>query len=171
MKYLIFSFLLAPFFVQAQYQYLKLENSQIFFEKIYSIDSLANNGIKKLLLKEVPNLKDLKGFQNSKDTIIAKIENTFIDYKKYGGRWSNTDAFMNYPFSGDILIVWGDGKYKVMVSNMYFNKKGSSDKIKCSDLFTKDKRTRFGTRKIGISSRKYLEKYLADIFLIKKNHE
>ena len=170
MKYLIFSFLLAPFFVQAQYQYLKLENSQIFFEKIYSVDSLANNGIEKLLLKEVPKLKDLKGFQNSKDTIIAKMENTFIDYKKYGGRWSNTDAFMNYPFSGDVLILWKDSKYTVTVSNMYFNKNGS-DKIKCSDIFTKDNRTRFSKRRIGISSRKYLERYLADLFLIKKNHE
>ena len=161
---------MVPFFVHAQYQYLKLENSQVLFEKVYAIDSLANNGIEKLLLKEVPKFKDLKGFQKVQDTIIAKIENTSIDYKKYGGKWSNTDAFMNYRFSGDVLILWKDSKYTVTVSNMYFNKNGS-DKIKCSDILTKDNRTRFGTRRIGISSRKYLEKYLADLFLIKQNHE
>jgi len=164
MKYLILSFLLVPFFVHAQYQYLKLENTQVLFEKVYAVNISPSSEIEKLLLNKIPKIKDVKCFQNSKDTIIAKIENTFIDYKRYGGRWRNTDVFMNYPFSGDILIIWGDGKYKVTVSNMYFNKKGSSDKIKCSDLFTKDNRTHFGKRKIGILSRKYLEKYLVGLF-------
>ncbi len=168
MKYLILSFLLMPFFIQAQNQYLKLEKAQVYFEKVYSVDILKSPGIEKLLLNEVPKVKGLKGFQKSHDTINAKIENIVIDYKRYGGRWSNTDVFMNYRFSGDVLIVWEAGKYKVTVSNMYFNKDGS-DKIKCSDVFTKNHRTQFGTRRIGISSRQYLEKYLADLFLIKQD--
>lgn len=168
MKYLILTFLFAPFFGQAQYQYLKLENAQVSFEKVYSVESLTSSVIEKVLSNEVPKLKDLKGVQKSQDTIIAKIANTFIDYKKYGGRWRNTDVFMNYHFSGDVLISWKDGKYKVRVSNMYFSK-NDLDKIKCSDMFTKSHRTQFGTRRIQINSGQYIEKYLADLFLIKQD--
>ena len=60
-----FSFLLVPFLVHAQYNNLQLENTQIFFEKVYTVDSLKTSDIEKLLLTGVPILKEVTGFQKS----------------------------------------------------------------------------------------------------------
>jgi len=167
MKNLILSFLLVPFLVHAQYNNLQLENTQIFFEKVYTVDSLKTSDIEKLLLTGIPILKDVTSFQKSQDVIIAKINNTLIDYKKHGGSWGGTAVFMNHPFFGDVSIVWKDNKYKVTVSNMYFNTAGFG-LMKCSDIFTKKRGTELSTNSNTITAGQYIEKYLADLFLIKQ---
>ena len=168
MKKLILVFLLTPFFVRAQYDNLKLENTQIFFEKVYPFDSLKTSDIEKLLLTGVPKLKDVTGFEKAQDIIIAKINNTLIDYKKYGGSWGSTAVFMNHPFFGDVSIVWKDGKYKVTVSNMYFDTAGFGI-MKCSDIFTKKRGTELSTNSNAVAAGQYIEKYLANLFLIKQD--
>lgn len=165
MKKLTLFFLLLPFFVQAQYDYLKLENTQIFFEKVYILDTLKSSNIEKLLLTGVPKLKDVTSLERAQDIITVKIRNTYIDYKKYGGKWGNTPAFLNHPFFGDVSIVWKDGKYKVTVSNMYFNTAGFGI-INCSDILTKKNGTEVNIGVAATVAGQYIEKYLADLFLI-----
>src|ERR1035437_3322011 len=99
-KFLLFSISLIAMLlnsncIQAQYDFLKFENTQIYFEKVYNLDSLKANEIEKNLLLSVPKLKDISNFQKSPDIITLKIENSLIDYRKYGGKWSNTAVFMN----------------------------------------------------------------------------
>lgn len=168
MKNLIILFLLTPFFVHAQYDNLKLENAQIFFERIYPVDSLKTSDIEKLLLTWVPKLKDVTNFEKAQDIIIVKINNTIIDYKKYGGSWGNTAVFMYHPFFGDVSILWKDGRYKVTVSNMYFITAGFGI-MKCSDIFTKKRGTELSTNKNTVAAGQYIEKYLTDLFLIKQD--
>jgi hypothetical protein len=168
MKYLFLLYILFPFYLSAQFDNLKLENTQIFFEKVYPVDSLKIGDIEKLLLTGVPKLKDVTSFEKAQDIIIAKINNTLIDYKKYGGSWGSTAVFLNHPFFADVSIVWKDGKYKVTVSNMYFNTAGFGI-MKCSDIFTKNRGTELSTNNNVVEAGQYIEKYLADLFLIKQD--
>jgi hypothetical protein len=167
MKNLVFILLSIPSILTAQYDYLKFENSQIFFEKIYQIDSVSLEGIENLLIIAVPKIKDLTGFEEIQEIIIAKIHNAFIDYKKYGGKWGTTETILNYPFFGDVSIDWKDSKYSVTISNMYFdaNRFGI---MKCTDLITNKHGTTLSADKSVIAAGQYIEKYLADLFLIKQ---
>ncbi len=167
MKKIILSLLLMPIFLNAQYDHLKLENTQLFFEKVYLIDSMKTSDIEKLLLNGVPKLKDVTSIEKAQEIIMAKINNTLIDYKKYGGTWSTTAAFLNHPFYGDVSIVWKDGKYKVTISNMYFNSPGFGI-LKCTDIFTKQRGTELRTGSNAVLAGQYIEKYLSDLFLIKQ---
>lgn len=169
MKPLLSILLLAtPFLVKAQYDNLKLENGQVYFEKVYSVDSSDAYSIERLLTMNVPKLKDVNDFNKTSDIITAKIKDALIDYKKYGGKWGNTAAFLNHPFFGEISIVWKDQKYRVTVSNMHFNTAGFGI-MKCSDLVTKKRGTELETSKGMITAGQYIEKYLSDLFLIQKS--
>jgi hypothetical protein len=167
MKNLVFILLSIPSILTAQYDYLKFENSQIFFEKVYQIDSLSLEGIENLLIIAVPKIKDLTGFEKTQEIIIAKIHNALIDYKKYGGKWGTTETILNYPFFADVSIVWKDSKYRVTVSNMYFdaNRYGT---MKCTDLITNKHGTILSTDISVVAAGQYIEKYLADLFLVKQ---
>ncbi|NWJ49435.1 MAG: hypothetical protein HXX14_01090 [Bacteroidetes bacterium] len=153
--------------IQAQYDYLKFENTQLYFEKVYSLDSLKSLEVEKNLLLGIPKLKDVTNFQKSPDIITLKIENSLINYRKYGGKWATTAAFLNNPFFADVSIVWKEGKYKVTISNMYFNTAGFGI-MKSSNIFLKKHGSEFDSRENVILAGQYVEKYLADLFLIKK---
>ncbi len=159
--------LLLPTSLLAQYDYLKFENSQIFFEKVYQLDSLSSEDIEQILIVTIPKIKDLSGFEKTQEIIVAKIHNAYIDYKKYGGKWGTTETILNYPFFSNVSIVWKDGRYRVTVSNIYFdaNRYGT---MKCTDLLTKKKGTELSTDKSIIAAGQYIEKYLSDLFLVKQ---
>ena len=98
--------------------------------------------------------------------ITAKIINTLIDYRKFGGKWGNTSAILNHPFYGDVTVVWKDGKYKVTITNMYFNADGLG-LMKCDDLFTKSRGTVLKEGDDAVKTGRYIDLYLSDLFSIK----
>lgn len=144
---------------------LKLENKQIIFEKVYSLDSLESSKVEKVLTLNIPKIQDLTGFSKTNEIIIAKISNANIDYRKYGGKWGNTSTILNYPFFCDVSIVWKDQKYRVTISNMYFfsNPLGN---VKASEIFTSDKGTEFNHSNICTKALYYIDSYLSDLFKI-----
>lgn len=163
MKILLFAILFLPTICNGQYENLKLEKGQVFFERVYILDSTDQSKIERLLALNIPKLKDVSEFIKQTDIISAKIKDALVDYKKYGGKWSNTAAFLNHPFFGDVSIVWKENTYRITISNMYFNTAGFGI-MKCSDLFTKKKGTEFDTSKNAVKAGVYIEKYLTDLF-------
>lgn len=166
MKKLLLLIIFLPLFSYAQYDYLKLDNTQILFEKVYPVDTLNSSQIETLLITGVPKLKDLTDFEKPQNIIIAKIKNAQIDYTKYGGKWGSVATFVTYPLFADVSILWKDGKYKVTVNNIYF-KAGNSNIIKCSDMLTKSKGKELDSRSGMVKAGQYIEKYLSDLFFIK----
>ena len=149
-----------------QYENLKLENAQIYFEKTYQLDSMDKSKVEQVLINGVPKLKDLTEFKKTEDIITAKISNTLIDYRKFGGKWSNTSALLNHPFYADVTIVWKDGKYKVTITNMYFIAEGLG-LMKCNDMFTKSRGTVLKDGDDAVKTGRYIDMYLSDLFAIK----
>jgi hypothetical protein len=158
--------LLKPTSLFSQYENLKLQNAQFYFEKTYLLDSMDKSEVEQVLLNGVPKLKDLTEFNKAPDIITAKIINTLIDYRKFGGKWGNTSAILNHPFYGDVTVVWKDGKYKVTITNMYFNADGLG-LMKCDDLFTKSRGTVLKEGDDAVKTGRYIDLYLSDLFSIK----
>lgn len=168
MRNIFLILILSPYWGNGQYENLKLEKGQIVFEKIYFLDSTTVMPIERLLNLSIPKLKDVSEFNKSSDIITAKITDCYIDYKKYGGKWGSTAAVLNHPFFGDVSIVWKENKYRVTVTNMYFNTDGLGV-MKCSDMLLKKNRSELLKSKGAISTGIYIEKYLADLFLVSES--
>jgi hypothetical protein len=164
MKAILTFLFLLPLFVNAQSENIKLENGQVFFEKIYQLDSADAKKVETLLTANIPRVKDLADFNKASDIITAKIKNSYIDYKKYGGKWVNTSVYLNHPFFCDISIVWKDNKYRVSVTNMYFNVSGTVAKL--SEIITRNKGTELDNSKITVRALHYIDSYMSDLFKI-----
>lgn len=168
MKTIFVLFVVSMGILETQYQFLKIENSQVIFEKTYEIDSTGSAEIEKLLLANLPKFKDVSILTKTNDIITAKINSTLIAYKKYGGKWGTTALQLNHPFFADVSIIWKDNKYKVMVTNMRFES-SSLGIAKVTDLLTNDEETQFSERPICTKAGTYIEKHLADLFKVDKN--
>jgi len=148
------------------YKWIKMEKGDVFFEKVYNLENTDAASIEHILMNGVPRVKDISGFTKTSDIITAEIKNTLVDYRKYGGKWGTTAVYMNHPFFATVSILWKDNKYKVTVSNMYFNTAGLG-KMTGGDVFTKRGRE-FDHSKIVMRSGEYLEQYLSDLFAFDK---
>lgn len=153
-------------FSQVKFDYLKLENNQFLFERVYDYDSLSADEIEKLLISNVPTLSNIKDFQNNQKIITAKIEGTKIDFKKYGGQSMSVPAFFGGLFFANISIVWKDKKYRVTATNMYFQVQGLG-KMTTTDIFTKDRGTEMRIHRKLEESGIYLQTYLSELFTLK----
>lgn len=165
MKPIALFLMIFPFVVQGQYSYLKLENTQVYFERVFEVDSTNASNIETMLLSEVPNLENLNDFKSSPGIITATIKDARIDYKKYGGTWVNTVTYLKYPFYGNVTIVWKENRYKVTVSSMSILT--SNGKFSWSDVLTSNRGSEFDSKEIVIRSGEYIENYLSELFLIK----
>ena len=167
-------------FSQVKYDYLKLENSQFFFQRVYDYDSLSANEIEKMLIINVPTLKNINDFQSSLSIITAKIDGGKIDYKKYGGSIWTVPNFLGFNFYGNVSIIWKDKKFRVTVTNMVFlnenfNKNTnqsifarSLNEYTVTDIFTKNKGTEMKTNKKLEESAIYIQSYLSELFTLNR---
>ncbi|MDP9229727.1 MAG: hypothetical protein M3O67_03520, partial [Bacteroidota bacterium] len=85
MRVFLLILLIIPFLGNAQFDNLKLDKGQVYFEKVYSLDSSDAGSVERLLILNIPKLKDVGDFSKTNDIITAKIKGALIDYKKYGG--------------------------------------------------------------------------------------
>ena len=144
------------------YVYLKKNNNQIIFEKIYTVDSLNASQIETMLVSNVPNISDVSDFQKSNNIITFSIKGVYIDFKKYGlSRW-NMNGSLAFPMSTNVSIVWKDGKYKISASNITFNVVSFGIQKLSNHLLRSD--GSFDERKIQTSMGHCVENYLSEKF-------
>ena len=154
-----------------EFDYLKLENNQFYFERVYDYDSLSANEIEKMLIVNIPTLKDIKDFQSNQTIITAKIDGAKIDYKKYGGSMWNVPNFLNFKLYGNVSIIWKSKKFRVTVTNMVFlnetfNKNTNQsifalalNEYSATQIFTKNNGAEMKTNKKLEESGNYIQKY------------
>jgi hypothetical protein len=152
-------------FSQVKFDYLKLENNQFFFERVYDCDSLNADEIETMLISNIPKLKNVTDFQNNQKIITAKINADKVNFKKYGGSSFSSSVFLGGDFFGNVSIVWKDKKYKVSVTNMYFVMAGFG-KMTATDIFTKNSGAEMRTNRKVEESGNYIQSHLSDLFTI-----
>lgn len=165
MKYLFL--LLLPFSLQAQYENLKFEDKRIYYEKVYIMDSISASKIESLLAGFLPTVNGFADFTKTPDIITGKLDKIYIDYKKYGGKWGNTLLHLNHPFTGSVSAYWKDGRYRILVTNMFFMTDGFG-KVTLEEVATNLKGDQLRTSKPIVNGLQYVEKYLSDLFIMKK---
>lgn len=143
------------------YEYLKMENRDVLFERVYLIDSLSAGQLNSLLVNELPKASGVKDIKIASDFISAKLETT-IDYRKHGMKWSASPPILNHPFFAEVSFNWKDGRYRVICSNMYFNTAGFG-KIDMKTFLLK-KQSAFDTRPNIIKTGEMIERHLNDLF-------
>jgi hypothetical protein len=150
----------------AQYQFIKNEGTLLYFEKIYTLDSVSSTYVDETVyngLIKVPYLTDISRTGN---VLNAKFKDANIDYRKYGGKWGNTATYLNHPFFADVSIFIKENKYKVVVSNMRFETNTSLfGTIRCNEMFIRQ--GELSKNKFIVASGIYIEKYLHDCFNFK----
>lgn len=170
----IFTFLfLLPCICFAQdnpYQYFKLTDGIVTFEKVYEVSD-TNTNVERLLTLNVPKIPGIFEYNKTNEIITAKLKGVEIDYKKFGGKWANTWTAVLHPMYADVIIVWKDRKYRVTVSNIIFIPIAASFSLGLTDGMTKKGGTMFDDSKIILRSSKYVETTLSNLFEIKENND
>ena len=150
------------------YKSYKLADGQLLYEQVYTCDTMKSDQIGKMLSTEVPKIKGLTDFRKESEVITGRLKNAMIDYRKYGGKWSNTPVLLKNPFDANVTIEWKDGKYRVTLSNIIFHSAGFGE-TDLGQMLTRKKGTdwdlRPGAKQIG----DYTEQYYTNLFWVKNN--
>ena len=151
-----------------QHQYLKTANNQTTFQKVYTITQLSSYQIEKLIICSY--FKDIEDIEISDNAFRGKIKNIFIDPILYGYKLHRVAIYINSPFNADVLITWKNGKYKVIVYNMYFDPSKKLNKalfgnehITCDWIYND---TYIANKHEVISLGFVIEKYLSELFIL-----
>ena len=105
----------------ATYSAFAINNKEVIWLQVYhasqSADSLKAHVYD--LLKHKAWIKDLH-FDG--EDIVADIQNFWVDYKRYGGKYMNTSNLIRTGrWSGKTRITVKDGKYRVVVFGMEYD--------------------------------------------------
>ncbi|WP_133177795.1 hypothetical protein [Chitinophaga parva] len=150
------------------YKNLKLENGQVFFEKVYNRDSMSAAQVEFLLEQTVPKVKNLTDFKKEGSVITGRLKGALVDYKSFGHKWGSTPTVLNWPFEADISIFWKDFKYKVTITNIVFKDVfGLTD---LSDGITKKHRTQYRDGEGAVAWGTYTDEYLERLFDLKEGN-
>lgn len=151
------------------YKCLKLdEGGNLIFEQVYECDSLNSDEVKSMLSSYVPSISSFKDYQQDGKVITGTITAGMVDYKKYGGKWSNTAIFLNWPFSANVNFQWKDGRYKVTVTNITFHVNGANNNTELKSLLTRKRGSEWNNSSMAVQSGIYVEHYLFDILKAKR---
>ncbi len=147
----------------------KLVENNIIWQKVYdasgySIDSLqttfATNVISTL---NTTNLNEIK----SRSTFY--ISNDEVDFRKYGGKWSNTLLYVQYPQNYLVIIDFKLNRYRVTIKEIEADTRiANLGIIDLKDVALKKKYTVFSTNKIVLKGLEYLDKHLLEKFMLSK---
>ena len=155
------------------FQFIKIDNGQFVFEKIFTIDSLLSSKIDTSLQLFLPSQKGISNLKSQNQQIIANFNNLFIDYNKYDA--NNHSIICSSPINANVTIQIKDGKYKVLVNSIVFNTTGpilGSNQIvnkvmSAESIFLKNDQTDFRTRGDLIKIGQAIEHQFSEIFTIK----
>lgn len=124
MKKILFVLLLIPFLSYGQsagpISNFHLENGEIQWRNTFEKDSLKTNQIIDQLTSYLPTVSGVSNVVNRGDVITGDLKNYQVNYKKYGGRNSTVMMQLTHPIDGKFTIQIKDGKYRAIVSDVYF---------------------------------------------------
>lgn len=158
---------------QNPYTYLKIDNDQLIYEKVFNIDSCNAAQIETKLIAYLPTAKGVTNVKTTNGLITANFVNLLIDYKKYGGSTGGIAIFAASPLNANITIQIKDGRYKVTVSSIVFlvNMLGTFGAqvvtTNAESVFLKGQIKEYRTRENIVESGGYMEQQFTDIFTLK----
>ncbi len=108
-------------------------------------------------------VKDLSDIQILDKAISFQLSNHTPDKKKYGIAHFAGPALLNLPISGDGLLEYKEGRYRITLENLtaYNEVVGDIDFV---DTYTKKKRTEFRTSQTTVQSINIINREFTEMF-------
>ena len=160
---------------ESPFKYLKYENGEVLFDKVYMVDSLSASQVETLLAERLPSAKNVISISKGAESFSGQLEKCYIDYEKYGGKVMTTLMLLGYPLSASVTAYWKDGKYRIVVDRMQWITQitlmGTSASGANSATETFHPRKEWKTGKTSVNGGKYVEQYLADLFDFSKTKQ
>lgn len=154
------------------YSNLKIESKTIIFEKIYSKDSVSIDSLTKLINFSLGVVPQIEGLQKSGEGFVGRLKNCSFDNSLYDGSYMSRIICLNHPMFATFSIQIKEGRYRVVVSNIYFlvnlPTAGVFNTIaKLEDALMKKDKEKFSAKPMNIRAGEYLQKYLSAMFQLK----
>lgn len=100
---------------------IKISNAKVYFEKVYNLEGLSKDEVDSVLHSFIPGIASISQYSENKNSITARFEKAEMPLRKYGLRGFTSSYLIQSPFNANISIESKDGKYKVIVSGIYFD--------------------------------------------------
>ena len=93
--------------------YFKIKDGKLIWQKVFLKD---NKDLIGHFSKQVISNISKDNLQQVGNRMSFEIKEDKVEYKKYGGTWSNTLAHLNVPISYLVVIDFKENKYRVTIS-------------------------------------------------------
>jgi hypothetical protein len=100
--------------------YIKINNGSVYYERVFDIPNKTKEEVDSLLHIFIAKLPSISQYSENKNGITARFEKAEIPLKKYGLKGFTSSYLIQSPFIANISIESKDGKYKVVVSGVFF---------------------------------------------------
>lgn len=172
MKKLLFIFLLVPFFCFGQIApkapgYFKIENGNVQYINVFKVDSLNTGQIVQRLMLNLATAPGVSNVQKDGELITGDLRNYKTDFKKFGGKSMGVWTAIIHPMDGKFTIQVKDGRYKLVIADLYCNAPGFPGTF--TSYSTRKKATEFHDHKLIVEGMEYMNKDFTDRFGIKNN--
>jgi hypothetical protein len=131
LKYLALLISFQPFGQTGQptipnYQSFGIHNKEAVWAQVYHFDASAEETSAKLF-EQLKHKAWINNIQYDETDIVADLVNFHPDYKRYGGKFSNTSMIIRTGrWAAKIRIGFKEGKYRVVVFNITYEALQSS---------------------------------------------
>lgn len=142
----------------------KLEDQKLAHVYVYEPTDTVN--VRQKVYQQLSMNPQFHNIQNEGNSITAEIKDMKIDYKKYGGKWGNTPAMLNYPINGRLLVEFKDGRYRTIVQGINCYTMGGWAPLE--DISLNRAKDSISTVKGNIQVLSYMDKHFVDTFTMKQ---
>lgn len=108
------------------YRSFHIENKEILWLQVFH-EEHADIDLSKSIFDHLRNKSWIKNLRYEQSTLVAEIHDYRPDYKRYGGKFTNTSSVVRTgKFSGNVRIDFKEGKYRVVLEGITYKALQSS---------------------------------------------
>ncbi len=100
----------------------EIENGDVVYKRTFDISNLNSDELKNKYLKFLETIPNVSVIKEDDSQINAEISDNYINYKVYGIKTMGA-GMIAYPFFSKLIIQFKDGKYRLVVRNIYIDNK------------------------------------------------
>ncbi|NIG56285.1 hypothetical protein [Chitinophaga sp. Cy-1792] len=157
--------------MQAQnspYQFYKLQNQNVIFEKVYAADSLNQTDLLKQLQIAIPRIQGFTHYQENGNVITGRIINGIVDYRRFGHPLLSAPALIMFPYEASVTIEVKDGRYRVTMAGITFidNSGRYREPNPIDGFLANNSKTEWKTGKTALKIGQFSEEYFSSIFTV-----
>ena len=103
------------------YRSFHIENKEVVWVQVYHEEPVIEN-LPQRLFDHLKNKRWIKDLQFEGTDIVAELKDYRPDYKRYGGKFTNTSSVVRTgKFAGKVRVNFKEGKYRVILEGITYS--------------------------------------------------